>query len=70
MLKQAVLHMPPWLGSPEHRALALPPFAYKVERVHADWFVVRGPAGEDIYSGIGPVRITPMDWAEERRPED
>ncbi|KAA9178636.1 hypothetical protein F3K36_06410 [Delftia sp. BR1] len=55
-----LLCMHPWFGVPEEEPLPGRPEDYRIEQVHADWFVVHGPAGEVVHSGIGPIKILPL----------
>lgn len=55
--KFALLSMPEWFGVPEVRQLPAPPEAYKVAEPQPGWFEVRGPGGQLVYSGLGPVQV-------------
>ncbi len=57
---KSLLCMHPWFGVPEEEPLPGRPEDYRIEQVHADWFVVRGPDGEVVHSGIGPIKILPF----------
>lgn len=56
-----LLCMHPWFGKPEEELLPGRPEDYCIEQVHRDWFVVRGPGGRVIHSGIGPIKLLPLD---------
>jgi hypothetical protein len=49
--------MHPWFGQPEEELLPGRPEEYRVEQQATDWFVVRGPGGHVVHSGLGPVQI-------------
>lgn len=54
-----LLCMHPWFGQPEEELLPGRPEDYRIEQQAPDWFVVRGPGGQVVHSGLGPVQILP-----------
>lgn len=54
-----LLCMHPWFGQPEEELLPGRPEDYRIEQQAPDWFVVRGPGGHVVHSGLGPVQILP-----------
>ncbi|MDR0226329.1 MAG: hypothetical protein LBI66_07905 [Burkholderiaceae bacterium] len=59
LIYPTILCMHPWFGIPEEELLPGRPEDYRIEQEASDWFVVRGPDGRVIHSGIGPVQILP-----------
>ena len=51
--------MPEWFGVPELKPLPAPPEAYRIMEPQRGWFEVRGPDGDLVYSGLGPVQVLP-----------
>lgn len=54
-----LLCMHPWFGQPEEELLPGRPEDYRIEQQAPDWFVVHGPGGHVVHSGLGPVQILP-----------
>lgn len=54
-----LLRMPEWFGVPELKPLPAPPEAYRIMEPQRGWFEVRGPDGDLVYSGLGPVQVLP-----------
>lgn len=59
LIYPTILRMHPWFGLPEEELLPGRPEDYRVEQQAPDWFVVRGPGGKVVHSGLGPVQILP-----------
>lgn len=57
LIYPTILRMHPWFGAPEEELLPGRPEDYRIEQEHRDWFVVRGPDGQVVHSGLGPVQI-------------
>jgi len=55
--KFALLRMHLWFSVPEEKLLPGRPEDYCIEQEAKDWFVGRGPGGQVVHSGLGPVQI-------------
>lgn len=59
LIYPTILRMHPWFGRPEEELLPGKPEDYRIEQQAPDWFVVRGPGGNVVHSGLGPVQLLP-----------